>query len=93
MAVVDLCSDMEFLDWNDRIEEMNGREAASQRRRASCKKEKLFSSGGARSNFECARSNFEGDRSNFEGDRSNFRGDRDENARARDESVRVATKS
>jgi RNA polymerase sigma factor (sigma-70 family) len=52
MAVVDFATDIDLPDWYDRIEKMNTRHAARQRRRASRKKEKRSSSGGDRSNFE-----------------------------------------
>jgi hypothetical protein len=99
-VVVDFSTDIDLPGWYDRIEEMNERHAARQRRLASRKKQNPSTSGGDRSNFEGDRSNFEGDRSNFEGDRSNFEGDRsnsrgarEKNGRARDKSVRVATES
>jgi DNA-binding CsgD family transcriptional regulator len=44
MAVVDSCTDIDLPDWYGRIEEMNKRHVARQRRRASRKKEKRSSS-------------------------------------------------
>ena len=76
MDVVDFASDIDLPDWYDRIEKMNTRHAARQRRRTSRKKEK-------RSNSEGDRSNSEGDRSNSEGDRSKFGGDPSNSRRAR----------
>ena len=51
-AVVDSFTDIDLPDWYDRIEEMSKRHAATQQRRALCKKEKRSSSRGNRSNFE-----------------------------------------
>jgi hypothetical protein len=78
-AVVDSCADTELPDWYDRLEEMNKRCGARQRRRASRKKEN--------------RSNSGGDRSNFEENQSNSRGAREKKGRAPDVSVAVTTES
>lgn len=66
--VVDISSDMDRPPWDDRIEHLLERRAATQLRRVSRKKGK--------------RSALEGDGSNFEGERSNFEGDRGKNGRA-----------
>ena len=61
--------------WYDCVEEMSRRDAARNRRRASCEKENRSSFGGDRFNFGGDRFNFGGDRSTFEPNRSNSRCD------------------
>lgn len=75
----DLSTEIDLPNWYDRIEKMNTRHSARQRRRASRKKENRNNSGG--------------DRSRFGGDPDTSRGARNKNGRAPVLSVAVPTKS